>query len=257
MDETGNQDGQSILFLHGFSLSGLVWHYQLNSDLADDFRLVALDNRGHGRSEKPEDGYDDPSLWADDIQAVITDLELDDPAVVAASMSGVFLCDYLSVHGEDEIAGINLVNAVTKVGPEVRPPQIGEDFIELIPAFISTDADESIAGIDEIWRRDTHEELSPRNHHFMVGITVQTPPYVRSALIQRSVSYDELLPSIESSVLLTHGEEDTIIFPHAAEEHAEALPNARRSSYPEVGHSPFLETPDRFNRELREFVGSV
>ena len=51
--ETGNPSGQAILFIHGWSESHLVWARQLNSPLSERFRLVALDNRGHGDSDKP------------------------------------------------------------------------------------------------------------------------------------------------------------------------------------------------------------
>ena len=57
--ETGNSKGRPILFLHGFSQCGLAWSRQLNSDLAEDYRLVAMDLRGHGLSDKPRDGYAD------------------------------------------------------------------------------------------------------------------------------------------------------------------------------------------------------
>ena len=53
--ETGRKDGPGILFIHGFSQSYLSWKTQLGSDLADDFRLIAFDLRGHGASGKPFD----------------------------------------------------------------------------------------------------------------------------------------------------------------------------------------------------------
>ena len=55
--ETGDPSGRPILFIHGFSQCWLAWSRQLNSDLADRYRLVAMDMRGHGLSEKPRDGY--------------------------------------------------------------------------------------------------------------------------------------------------------------------------------------------------------
>lgn len=257
VDETGNESGRSILFINGFSTSGLGWIHQMRSDLGEDFRLATLDIRGHGRSDKPEDAYDDPELWADDIRAVIAELRLDDPVIVASSMGGVFLCDYLSIHGEDAISGINLVGAISTVGTEDASTKIGQDFLELIPAYESNDAEESIAGIDELWRRIPHEDLPIRDRYFMVAVTLETPPFVRRNLLRRTATHESLLPTIESPVLITHGREDTIILPRAADEHAEAIPNARTSFYPEIGHAPFLETPTRFNRELREFVDSL
>src|SRR5262245_31686196 len=57
--ETGNPNGRPILFVHGFSQCGLTWSRQLASDLANDFRLLAMDMRGHGLSDKPQEGYSD------------------------------------------------------------------------------------------------------------------------------------------------------------------------------------------------------
>ena len=77
--EAGNPRGRPILFIHGFSQCWLQWNRQMNSSLVDDHRLVALDLRGHGRSDKPRDGYDDSKQWADDVNAVIQTLDLDRP----------------------------------------------------------------------------------------------------------------------------------------------------------------------------------
>ena len=46
--ETGNPSGRPIMFIHGFSQCSLAWSRQMNSNLADDYRLVAMDMRGHG-----------------------------------------------------------------------------------------------------------------------------------------------------------------------------------------------------------------
>jgi len=51
--ETGNSGGRPLVFLHGFSQSWLAWQRQMRSTLADDYRLVALDLRGHDRSDEP------------------------------------------------------------------------------------------------------------------------------------------------------------------------------------------------------------
>jgi non-heme chloroperoxidase len=55
--ETGNQRGRPIVFLHGVSQSSLTWNLQMSSSLADAHRLVAMDLRGHGLSDKPHDAY--------------------------------------------------------------------------------------------------------------------------------------------------------------------------------------------------------
>lgn len=70
----GNPRGPAIFLVHGWSQNHLSWRHQFESDRADEFRLVVLDNRGHGMSEKPleEEHYTDERLWADDVAAVIS-----------------------------------------------------------------------------------------------------------------------------------------------------------------------------------------
>src|SRR6266446_6269434 len=65
----GNPRGRPIVFIHGFSQCWLQWNRQTNSSLVEDYRLVALDMRGHDLSDKPRDGYDDSKQWADDVNA--------------------------------------------------------------------------------------------------------------------------------------------------------------------------------------------
>ena len=79
--EYGRPNGKPILFIHGINQSHLIWSRQYQSALAEEFRLVFLDNRGHGMSEKPtaSDHYTQPELWADDVHAVISQLQLHKP----------------------------------------------------------------------------------------------------------------------------------------------------------------------------------
>ncbi|HEY6743342.1 MAG TPA: alpha/beta fold hydrolase [Lapillicoccus sp.] len=64
VEETGNHEGRPVLFVHGISQCRLAWSRQLRSALGRDLRLVAMDLRGHGLSEKPRDDYGDPAVWA-------------------------------------------------------------------------------------------------------------------------------------------------------------------------------------------------
>lgn len=82
------------------------------------------------------------------------------------------------------------------------------------------------------------------------------PPYVRDGLRSRTVTHDDELSAIDVPVSLTHGEEDAVVTPQAAR-NADALDDAETSSYPDTGHTPFLERPDRFTRALREFALGV
>ena len=257
VDETGRADGRPILFIHGYTQSRLSWDRQMHSDLGEAFRLVAIDDRGHGDSGKPRDAYDDPELWAEDVQSVIETLDLDRPVLVGWSYGGLIISDYLSVYGTEHVAGLNFVGAISKLGTEDANAVIGEDFTELVPGFESTDAEESVATLDTFVGRCVHGDLDPRDRYYLLGFNAAVPPYVRTGLHSRTVTHDEDLRAIDVPTLLTHGEADTIVLPEAAEEHADLIDTAEVSRYPDVGHSPFWEAPDRFNRELREFVERV
>jgi pimeloyl-ACP methyl ester carboxylesterase len=256
VEEGGNPDGRPILFIHGFSQCRLSWSRQVQSELADDFRLVTFDNRGHGLSDKPRDAYGDSQLWADDIQAIITTLELDRPILSGWSYGGVIICDYVRTYGEDRIGGINLVAAISKLGTERALSVITPEFLALAPGFFSNDASESIGALEALLRLVFHEVPSPTDFYAMLGFNAIVPPYVRQALFSRSLENDDLLPRLRKPVLITHGQNDGCVLPAAAKEHAAAIPHARLSLYQRVGHAPFWEDADRFNRELREMAAS-
>src|SRR5262245_44131324 len=76
--DTGNSRGRPILFIHGFSQCSLAWTRQLSSDLGNDYRLVAMDLRGHGLSGRPQE-YSQSQVWADELYATIQSMNLDRP----------------------------------------------------------------------------------------------------------------------------------------------------------------------------------
>ena len=62
------------------------------------------------------------------------------------------------------------------------------------------------------------------------------------------------LKKVRVPTLVTHGRRDTVVLPRAAERTAEAIKGSRISWFDRSGHSPFAEEPQRFNRELADFV---
>src|SRR5262245_32916477 len=160
--ETGNPDGRSILFIHGFSQSWLAWARQFDSDLAATFRLVALDLRGHGKSDKPRDGYSDSKLWADDIRAVIQALKLDRPVLCGWSYGPLVILDYIRHYGEDGIRGAVFVGGITKVGSEEAASVLTAEFLGAVPAFFSNDAEDSVRAADSLLRLCFVDALTPQ-----------------------------------------------------------------------------------------------
>ena len=256
VEETGNPKGKSILFIHGFSQCRLSWNKQMKSDLADDCRLVAIDFRGHCLSYKPRDAYGDTKLWADDIHAVISVLKLEQPVLCGWSYGGEIICDYVRHYGEEQIGGINLVGAVSRLGQSAFS-FIGDEFASLSAGSFSTDVEESITALKKLVRLCVHKEPTPEDYYFFLGYNVIVPPYVRFGLFGRTIENDDVLSKLSKPVLITHGEKDEVVLIEMAKHNASIISHTQVSYYPDTGHSPFWENPERFNSEIRSFLISL
>ncbi|RPH66481.1 MAG: alpha/beta hydrolase [Myxococcaceae bacterium] len=255
--ETGNPRGRPILFLHGASQCWLQWSRQLSSSLAESHRLVALDLRGHGLSDKPRDAYGDSRLWADDVHAVIQALELDHPVLSGWSYGPLVALDYVRHHGEDRVGGLHLVGAISKLGSEAAMSVLSPDFLELVPQFLSPDTETCVRGLDGLLRLCFARAPSVEERYLMLGFNVSVPPYVRQGLFSRSFDNDDLLPRLQKPVLVTHGERDAIVKPAAAEQHQAVIRHAQVQWIRGAGHAAFWDDPAEFNDRLHAFCGTL
>jgi non-heme chloroperoxidase len=256
--ETGNSKGRPIMFIHGFSQCWLSWSRQMSSDLADDYRLVAMDIRGHGLSDKPHEGYADSRLWADDVNATIQALRLDHPILCGWSYGPLIILDYIRHYGEDGIRGINVVGGVTKLGSDEAASVLTPEFLSLMPGFFATGVEESVRSLESFLRMCFAQELLAEDLYLMLGYNLSVPPYVRQALFSRSFDNDDLLPRIRKPVLITHGAGDAVVKPTAVDQHkAGGLAHAQIQIVPNAGHAPFWDDAAVFNQRLREFSASL
>jgi len=254
--ETGNPKGRPILFIHGFSQCWLAWSRQLNSDLADDYRLVAMDMRGHGLSDKPREGYADSRLWADDVNAAMQALNLDRPILCGWSYGPLVILDYIRHYGEAGVSGLHFVGGVTKLGSDDATSVLGPEFLNLVPGFFATDVEESVRSLESLLRICFLKEPSTEDRYLMLGYNLSVPPHVRQALFSRSFDNDDLLPKIRKPVLITHGVDDFIVKPAAVERHKARLAHAQIHLMTNAGHAPFWDDAATFNRRLRTFAES-
>jgi non-heme chloroperoxidase len=253
--EWGNPDGSAIVFVHGWSQCDLCWRAQVDSPLAARFRMVTFDLRGHGTSERPPapGGYLEERLWADDVAAVLDQLAVERPVLVGWSYGGFVIGDYLRAYGEGSIAGIDLVGAAVRLSPPTFE-HIGPGFLENAPEGCVPDLATNIAAIQRFLRRSTVRPLPDEAWNTALSWNMAVPPEVRGALIARRVDGDDVLRRLTVPVLVTHGRQDEIILPSMAEHVLDVCPTAVASWYDGVGHMPFLEDAERFNRELADFV---
>ena len=255
--ETGNSRGRPIIFIHGFSQCRLAWRRQMSSALADDYRLVAMDMRGHGLSDKPREGYSDARLWADDVNAAIQALRLDHPILCGWSYGPLVILDYIRHYGEDGISGVNFVGAVTKLGSDEALSVLTPELLSLVPGFFATDVEESVRSLESLLRMCFAQEPSAEDLYLMLGYNVSVPPYVRQALFSRSFDNDDLLPKIRKPVLITHGADDAVVKPAAVDQHMAGLAHAQIQLMANAGHAPFWDDAATFNQRLRAFSESL
>jgi pimeloyl-ACP methyl ester carboxylesterase len=76
------------------------------------------------------------------------------------------------------------------------------------------------------------------------------PARIRANLGAREIDGDDVLRRLRVPVLVSQGRADTVVLPAMAEHVLATCPTAEASWYEGVGHTPFLEDPERFNREL-------
>lgn len=251
LEQTGNPAGAEIVFIHGFSISRLCWMKQLRGELARDFRMVAYDLRGHGQSAKPSDPafYREGHRWAGELAAVIDAAEMRKPVLVAWSYAGRIVADYLRHFGTKAIAGLNIIGAKTNSDPAFNAPLLAPHQRGMASDDLETNVHSTIAFVEACALRWDASDFAQQ-----VAAAMVVPPYVRAALLGRPLDADDLYRAIDIPVLFSHGAHDPIA-PLAAARHGHAItPDSRLSVYENAGHAPFMEAPERFNRELAEFM---
>jgi non-heme chloroperoxidase len=257
--EWGRADGPPILFIHGWSQSHLCWAKQYESALADEFRLVAYDLRGHGMSEAPlePEHYTDGRLWADDLAAIIGQLGLERPVLVGWSYGGFVICDYVRAHGQDRIAAIDFVAGAVTLGEAAFGTLIGPGFLDHFADATSDDLPTSIQGMRSLVRTFPVKPFPPDEVETLLASSMTVPARIRTNLVAREIDSDDVLPTLEVPLLVTQGRSDTIVLPAMAEHVLATCPTAEPSWYEAVGHTAHLEQPQRFNRELAALTRRV
>lgn len=255
--ETGNPNGRPILFIHGFSQCWRAWDRQLNSDLDEDYRLVAMDMRGHGFSDKPDNGYDDSRLWADDVKATIDSLQLDHPILSGWSYGSLVILDYIRHYGENAIGGIHFVGSITKLGSDEALSVLTPELLNIVPGFFADDETESARSLASLLRLFFAKPVSNEDLSSMLEYNVSVPSSVRQALFSRSFDNEDLLPKIRKPVLITHGTADAVVKPTAVDQHKAGIPHAQIHMMSNSGHAPFWDDAPAFNQRLREFAESL
>ena len=256
VQEFGDANGHPIVFIHGFSQSYWCWQKQFHDPRLNQFRIIAFDLRGHGRSGKPleRESYLDSRVWASDLQSIIRSLELVKPVLISWSYSGLIVCDYLRHNNDTAIAGINFVGARTKIGTTEAKKMSGSLFLDLAPGFCSENSEVRLNAVHKFLLNLTNCNIPEPDIYEMLGYNLSVPTQTCRALLERTADNDLVITQLKIPTLITHGSEDTSVLLSMAHHNHSLIKNSTLSIYKKIGHAPFYEDPDRFNSELGGFI---
>jgi len=126
-----------LLFIHGWCCNSTFWRDQL-PHFARKHHVVAMDLRGHGRSDKPDEDYSIPA-FVDDVAWLIGELHLHKPVVIGHSMGGTIAMNLARKHPD-------LVEAIVMVDSPIHPfPDTMQPMLTQTLAALQTPAYEGVA----------------------------------------------------------------------------------------------------------------
>ena len=255
--EAGPKDAPPLMLVHGWSQCHLSWEKQ--QPLVDEFRLIMMDLRGHGASDKPDDpkAYDNSQPWADDIDAIISALDLRMPVLVGWSMGGWVVMDYLRVHRDLALSGAGFVGSTLTPGSKMPAHLMA--LRQSNPAvrakgMFSDDLSENLAATLDFVRACFHRQPEADELSKMVGFNMMVPPHIRGAARGRSEDYRPTAATTKKPIFAAWGAKERVVPTELGEHLAAAFPNVQTHVYDNCGHAPFWEEPDKFNDDLSAFT---
>lgn len=252
VQEAGNPEGPAIIFIHGLLGSHLNWDGQINSPQLARYRLITYDMRGHGLSGKPADAkaYTDGARWADDLAAVITTSHARKPVLVGWSLGGVVISNYLAKYGDSSISGAVYVDGVIELKPELIPPH-PQVYRELNSPELKTHLD----AVHDFLSLCFHTQPDAATFGRLFANAAMASWDMQRAVLSITVDAPKALGKTRVPLLLIYGAQDSLVRAKPAMARAKALNPAIQSKlYANSGHAPFIEEPERFNRDLSAFI---
>jgi pimeloyl-ACP methyl ester carboxylesterase len=260
--EWGEPTAPAVLMLHGFGVSGHMFD-EFADRAAGKFRLIALDQRGHGDSDWADDGDYSREAFVNDIEGFREAIGLESFILVGHSMGGLNAVTYAARH-PSQVRALVLVD----VGPEsaregvenivrfTRGPDMLEfdEFVEMAHRFNPR------RSLDNIRDRMRHRLKQTDSGKWTWKFDSRFRDKDSDLRIGSDISNDDtwkLFRSVATPTLLVRGAESDVLTQEIAERVVREMPNARLVLVPGAGHSVPGDNPDDFTRAVREFIDEV
>ncbi|TPW16281.1 MAG: putative hydrolase [Acidimicrobiaceae bacterium] len=249
----GRAGSPAVLMIQGLGADKHGWDMQ-RFLLAAFYRVIAIDNRGAGRSDKPFGHYSLEQM-ADDAVAVLDDIGVDAAHVVGASMGGA-IAQIVALKHPDRVRSLTLVCTACRNHPWRR---------ELLAAW-ATKATEQ--GMATMTRDAARWVIGPRSFRRLLPafgwlgpLALGRPSHAFVAQVRAILATDESLADrlgdIAVPALVVVGNQDILTPRGDSEELADRLPNAELVVISGAAHGLMVEHATTFNRVLLDFLGRV
>ena len=251
--------GRPLIFLAPWGLHSGWWEYQMAHLSARGVRCIAYDRRGHGRSVEPVGGYNFDAL-ADDLAAVIEQLDLHDVTLVGQSLGCGEVVRYLSRHDHDRIARVAMVAPITPqiVKSADNPAGVDADYLEKIREVLSTDRAHAIADAAAGFFGAPRNSVSAEMMAWWSDMLLQCSLKVLLELhrVFTITDFSAELRKISLPTLIVHGDSDTSTpIDFTGRRTASLIRGSRFIVYEGAAHGLPITHMDRLNRDLLAFSG--
>ena len=249
--------GEPVVLIHGLNASTFSFRYTI-PELAQSYRVVALDLQGFGYSERPAGADYSLTALAEQVARVMERLNIERATVVGHSMGGA-VAMRLAIGFPERVARLVLVNSATD-----RLLRRGLRLSRLIQPCMP------IAALFALQRRAFRRRALRRAVHDPAHVTPEVvegsfrPRRVKGTLralgawlVDRGRDEPLAPERIAQPTLVLWGEHDRLLPLAEGEELARAIPNARLLLVPSSGHLPLEEQPTFCNRALLDFLRSL
>lgn len=253
--------GKPVVFIHGWPLNHEMWEYQLAELPKYGLRCIAYDRRGFGKSDRPWEYYDYDTL-ADDLKALLEQLDLRQVTLVGFSMGGGEIARYIGKYGTDRIEKVVLISAVTPFMLQTDDNTEGvskENFDDMVnklsqdrPAFLA-DFGKKFYGVTLLSHPVSQQLLDWNLMLCLMSSPKATADCVRSF---SETDFRNDVPHITVPTLIIHGDADkTVPIAISGNKTAALLPHAIYKVYEDAPHGLFITEKDRLNADLMAFIG--
>ncbi len=252
--------GEPLLLIMGLGGTTHGWGMQIPV-LAPHYRVIALDNRGVGRSDKPDRPYS-IEAFADDAAAVLAAAGVSGPAhVLGASMGGLIAQELYHRHPQ-RVASLTLACSGVGLTDPKAVPADAEVGRVLLQNREDQDPRQRLEAMIELFYHPQYRTRVPDLVERLLKFHEQLPQpaYAYRRQLEACFTHRPLSPrlaAIAVPTLILHGADDRIWPVANAERLAEGIAEARLTVIPDSGHLFMVEKPQAFNRAVLEFLSDV